>query len=400
MRQKVILVLLTTIFATGFASPSSADQQQKVFGVMDDNPVMSLAAQAGFNMVKKTVWINPTNASWDDPKKSPLDEKYRKQIVGDMVSARNAGVSVILELYLVPKYGPPRGPSQMRGTCDVARDLADVFGDTEKYGNTLYGIEVGVEPNSYTFWRPQFNPDGTQASAAAYERWLAICYDKVKEKHPGLLVIGGSLSSRGEDDPYKEHSGTSPTLFLTKFCEVYKQSGRSRPVMDWFDMHSYPDPEDQDPTVQHPYPSTTITIADGDKLYQLLGCFSGTAQPKPPILWGEGGYNTQVPESMKKGRYTGDKPSSIRLIDETTQGRYIAMQIEMAARQCYSVGYINFHIVDDPDLAKNWQSGLVYAPKQEKRGTSTATTSYTLKQSWPPVRKALDAARSGALKCG
>lgn len=412
MRVQIAL-LLTAIFVAGFASPSSAEQmklarsavtdrgsavqQQKLFGVMDDNQVAGPVSQAGFNVIKKTVWIVPTNNAWDNPSNIkgvvPLPQEYRDSITSYMADAKAHNERVILELYLVPKYGPPRGPSQMRGTCDLAKDLLDQFPET-------YAIEIGVEPNSHTFWWPQFNPDGTQASAAPYEMWLAKCYDKVKSSHPNVLVIGGSLSSRGEDDPHKPTSGTSPVLFLQKLCEAYKASGRTRPVMDWLDMHSYPDPEDQDPTVQHPYPSTTITIADYDKLEGVLGCFQGTAQPEPLVLWGEGGYNTLIPEGLeKKFGYYGKKPDSIRLVDETTEGSYVAEQIQMAAAQPCSVGFINFHFVDDPNVAKNWQSGFAYAPKQPKRGKASAGQSLTLKQSLPPVRKAIDAASGSTTQC-
>jgi len=408
------VVLLTAIFVTGFASPSSAvtvksvpspnqmaaqktsvQPQDKLFGVMDDNPVMSAAAQSGFGVVKRTVWIGPTNNSWETTGKGfvPIPDQYREVITRDMADARAAGIKVILELYLVRQFGPPRGPNQMRGTCAVAKDLLDKFPET-------YGIEIGVEPNSHNFWWPQFNADGTQASAAPYEEWLAKCYDAIKGTHPDVLVIGGSLSSRGEDQPHKKGSDTSPVLWLQKFCEAYKTSGRTAPVMDWFDMHSYPDPEDQDPTVQHPYPSTTITIADYDKLNGLLGCFSGTAQPKPPILWGETGYNTEVPAAMVGKNYsTEPKPSTVRLIDESTQGRYAATQIKMAYCQSNSAGWLNFHFVDDANRFQDWQSGFAYAPAHPKRGKSSAAQSFTLKQSITPVRKELSAAASGTIDC-
>lgn len=354
MRTCAFILALTALW---FASPGNAVQQHKMFGVMDDNPVAGMVAQANMNVVKETVWFTPTQWHW-----SSLDTRFRAQLTSNMNAAQASGVSVILELYPVIKYGPPRGPSQQRNTCMLAKDLLDQFPQT-------FGVEIGVEPNSYTFWKPQFYSDGSQASAGEYERWLATCYDILKASHPDTLVIGGSLSSKGDDDPYKPGSGTSPTLFLQKLCETYKASGRTEPLMDWLDMHSYPDPENQDPSVQHPAPSTTITIADYGKLEQLLDCFSGTAQPKPPILWGEGGYNTQISATEKQQYgYSGSKPATIGLVDEATQGRYVAEEIQMAYCQPNSVGFINFHMVDDPSLKRNWQSGLVYArsnqPKQ------------------------------------
>jgi hypothetical protein len=287
---------------------------------MDDNPVSQLAAAAGFNVVKRTVWIAPSNNAWDNPTNNPgvtpLPKKYRDAITGDMEEAQANHVRVIIELYPVIKYGPPRRPAQMRGMCDVAKDIVGLWPDT------VIGVEVGVEPNT----------------------------------------------------------------------------GRSVPVMDILDMHTYPDPEDQDPAVTHPDPSTTITIADSAKLDKLLGCFSQLGLPKPPYIWGEGGYNTAIP-SAQKDRYTGEKPSSVRVIDEATQGRYLAEEIQMAYCQPHSMGFINFHMVDDADLARSWQSGLAYAPGN-KRHTSGASVSYTLKQSYSGTRKALASALAGTIQCG
>lgn len=295
IRAKYVLVLLTVIFIGGFAASTSdasplkrQQQQQKIFGVMDDRPVAALAAQAGFNVIKKTVLFTPTQWHWN-----ALNADYRDQLTTDMAAAQAAHISVILEMYPVPKYGPPLGATQQSNTCMLAKDLLDQFPET-------YGIEIGVEPNNYTFWRPQFKPDGTQASAAAYEQWLAKCYDVVKAGHPDVMVIGGSLSSRGDDDPHKPKSGTSPTAFLQKFCEAYKASGRDRPVMDVIDVHSYPDPEDQDPAVQHPYPSTTITIADAGKLEELLNSSMAPPNPSPRIFGVRAGTTQRCQRRRKK----------------------------------------------------------------------------------------------------
>lgn len=366
---------------------------------MDDNPVAAAAGQIGFNVVKRTIWIAPNNNAWDNPSNNPLvtplPEQYRDAITATIEGAQVEGMSVIIELYPIVEFGPPRRPSQMRGTCDVAKDIVDRWPDTVK------AVEVNIEPNNYTFNNVQFGPNGTQASAAQDLKWTAACYDVIKKTHPETLIIGGSLASSGEDDPHKPTSSTSPVLFLQKFCEAYKASRRDRPVMDWFDMHSYPVPEDQDPTVSHPYPSTTITIADYSKLSGLLDCFNGTPQPKPPICWCEGGYNTDVPSAMVGKNYSREaKPASVKLIDEHTQGLYAAKSIQMAYCQPGVVGWINFHLVDDPDRKYNWQSGFAYAPPRGKRSKSSALTSYSFKQSAPAVRQALVAVKNGTMKCG
>jgi hypothetical protein len=408
-RGQMKRLFLLTVLALWIASPSVAvpmnqgshavPPEDKIFGVMDDNPVAGGAAQIGFNVVKRSIWIAPTNNAWDNPSNNPrvvpLPDAYRAAIANTMEDAKTNGVSVIIELYPIIKFGAPRNQSQMRGTCDVAKDIVDRWPDTVK------AVEVSVEPNSYTFNHLQFFPDGTQASAAETLKWTGICWDVIKKAHPDTLIIGGSLASRGEDDPHKPESSTSPVLFLQKFCEAYKQSGRTRPVMNIFDMHFYVDPEDQDPSVQHPAPSTTITIADGDKLESLLACFDGTAQPRPPVWWGEGGYNTDItPSQIKRFGYIGKKSLNVKVIDEVTQGQYAYDVIQMAYCQPYSIGAAWFHLVDDPDMKHDWQSGFAYTNRKQSRSSSSARLTFNYKQSVPAVRKALAAVSDGTMKCG
>ena len=72
----------------------------------------------------------------------------------------------------------------------------------------LAGIIVGNEPNINRFWLPQFNPDGTDAAAPAYEKLLAKTYDAVKAAQPRIQVIGAALSPHGGDNP----GGARPTI--------------------------------------------------------------------------------------------------------------------------------------------------------------------------------------------
>ncbi len=62
-------------------------------------------------------------------------------------------------------------------------------------------VIVGNEPNLNRFWLPQFNPDGTDAAAPAYESLLAGTYDALKAVSPEIQVYGGAVSPRGGDKP-------------------------------------------------------------------------------------------------------------------------------------------------------------------------------------------------------
>src|SRR5207245_1184555 len=73
---------------------------------------------------------------------------------------------------------------------------------------------IGNEPNLNRFWLPQFNPDGSDAAASAFEALLAATYDALKAVSPTITVIGGAVSPRGVDRPNTGRDTHSPTTFI------------------------------------------------------------------------------------------------------------------------------------------------------------------------------------------
>ena len=162
---------------------------------------------------------------------------------------------------------------------------------------------VGNEPNLNRFWMPQFTPGGADAAAASYLGLLAQTYDAIKAVAPGVTVIGGSVSPRGADNPRASRQTHSPTAFIRDLGLAYRQSGRTRPVMDWFAFHPYLETSKLPPSFAHPR-STTISLADFGKLRALLGrAFDGTAQKGStlPVIYDEFGVQTH-----RAGRQAGD----------------------------------------------------------------------------------------------
>lgn len=280
------MVMCTWLWVASPSNEAIHAQPRQIFAVMDDQASPELVLQAGFHTVKRTIWIDRDSKSFDG-----LNLRYRSQLEAYFAEAEKVnhetpgGFKVVVELWPSRASNVPLNPSRQRDDCDVAADIV------KQYPDIIEGVEVGVEPNNHRFWKVQFSPDGRNASAAPYTSWLGHCYDKIKAVNPDVLVIGGSLASWGNDDPHKgKWANTSPTLFVKKMCEAYKTSGRDRPLMDWFDMHSYQSSSSVPPTTEHPAPSTAITIADQPKLESLLACFGGTAQPVPTVWWGEAAY--------------------------------------------------------------------------------------------------------------
>lgn len=393
MRQFWLVLLCALCLLAGVTTGKAdgpvthLDMSQRIYGVMSDDAEdvhtktakrnMNLVCRSGFNTVKQTVWIHlkQHNPSYRDTVR--LDQSIR--------AAETVCPGTKLMLALWPKtWGqdgqtPPLRPSQQRMFCDFGADLL------KKYPQIGY-VFVGNEINNPLFWRSQFKPDGTDAVSAPYESLLATCYDRLKRANPSVAVIGLELAARGNDDANSGRPSHSPEVIIKGVCKAYRDSGRTRPIMDWIGMHPYGADSSEPPDSAHS--GTTIGLADYNRLQQLLQCFRGTAQPVPLVLWSEYGVETTVPSSQKP--YKGKQPTSASAVDETTQGRYYAKAINMAACQPKSVGLIIFHTIDEPGLG-GWQSGLYYSPK---RGQAPQP-----KQSQPQVRSALQSAEAGTMHC-
>jgi hypothetical protein len=230
---------------------------------------------------------------------------------------------------------------------DLVRALPDV-----------HTVLVGNEPNLNLFWLPQFDAAGGDAAAAAYERVLALAYDRLKDVRD-LTVVGGGLSPRGSDDPDASRQTHSPTAFLRDLGAAYRASGRNRPLMDALSIHVYGESPRVPPTLRHPH-TTSIGIADYRKLVSLLGrAFDGTKQPGStlPIVYGEYGVETTIPPA-KAGLYTGREV--VATVDEETQARFYTEALRLAARQPTVSALYFFHVQDETALT-GLQSGIRYA---------------------------------------
>src|SRR5439155_16329036 len=134
---------------------------------------------------------------------------------------------------------------------------------------SVHRIIVGNEPNLNRFWLPQFGPEGKDVAAPSYELFLAQTYDALKAVSPATQVLGGAISSRGGDKPGTRPTH-SPTTFIPDLGAAYRASGRTKPIMDAFAFHPYPDSYSTPVGLQHPN-TTTVGLGDYQKLRTLLG---------------------------------------------------------------------------------------------------------------------------------
>lgn len=367
MRKPILAAMLLLLVGAG--STSAQPNRSKMFGVFETRR-LDLVVRAGFTVVERDLWLTAGYRKYSD-----LPQTDRQPFEDYMNYAQSHGLKVILNIWQVGwpingrQYAPPTRPNQWRGMCDVAKDAVIKY-------PSIIGLVVGAEPNSHHFW------SGQASAASAYENWLATCYDRIKQAAPNVAIYGGSLASQAGP------GGTTPQDFIGQMCQTYRDSGRTQPIMDGFDMHWY---ADDPPNTRH---TNSISLGDYDQLESLLACFGSGPMP---ILWGEGGYESQIPSSQAH-RYSGSAPSSKQAIDESTQAAWYAQAIQMVqCDQPYAVGLFIFHMVDDPELTQ-WQSGLYYAnPARTLSGVGGYAD--VAKKSLSAVEQAAQAANSGQMQC-
>jgi hypothetical protein len=313
---------------------------------------MDLLRLAGFNTVRVSqVWA---------PGKTKPDPEDLHTLTNVVDAAKLDGVTVMLT---VANFG--------NRTTPLTQEARDEFAAyTAALARALPEIRyfvIGNEPNLNRWWLPQFNPDGSDAAAPAYEALLAETYDALKEVSPKIVVLGGAVSPRGEDVPNSIRPTHSPTAFIQDMGAAYRASNRSLPIMDALAIHPYEDNSSVAPVDgRHPN-SSTIAIADYDKLVTILGAaFDGTPQRGRtlPIYYTEFGVETQIPPA-KASLYTGVEPATIKPVPEDVQAEYYRQAVELAFCQPTVRALLIFHTIDEPDLNR-WQSGLFYVDDKPK----------------------------------
>lgn len=305
-----------------------------------------LARLAGFDAVRVT-------STWAPGLTAPNDSELTalQNVAG---AAELNGMRVLVA---VSSAGSGTTPLTDEARAEFAQYAASIARSISTFRDFI----IGNEPNLNRFWMPQFNLDGSDAAATAYEALLAEVYDALKAVSPATTVIGGALSPRGQDKLVSKRQTHSPTTFIADLGAAYRATGRALPIMDALAIHPYGDNSSQPPSFAHPN-STTIALADYDKLVALLGrAFDGTAQPGSnlPIVYSEYGIESAIPEA-EAGSYAGAELPVTRPVDEETQGAYYRQAFQLAFCQPNVRGLFLFHVTDERSLDR-FQSGVYYA---------------------------------------
>ena len=273
-----------------------------------------------------------------------------KQLLDRVIpNAFDAGLRVVLAVYPYPPREIEAGLGNPTLFASYVSAVAQVYPEVRQF-------VIGNEPNQPAFWRPQFTRAGANASGPAFGRYLAAAYDALKGIDPGLEVVGIGLSPRGNDKPKaKSNVSTSPVRFLRALGAWYRASGRTRPLMDSFSFHPYPnratDPLDRG----YGWPNAGFVNLDRIKL-ALWDAFNGTAQPTTinglRLHLDEVGW--QVDTSRRVG-YQGKE--NVPVTDEITQAAIYGDLIRRSACEP-DVDEVSFFGFRDDGLRTGFQAAL------------------------------------------
>ncbi len=273
-----------------------------------------------------------------------------KQLLDRVIpNAVASGLRVVLSVYPYPPKEIEAGLGSPSIFAAYVGVLASIYPQVKQF-------VIGNEPNQPAFWRPQFDSAGANVSAPSFGPYLAAAYDALKSVDPEISVVGVGLSPRGNDRPdAKNNISTSPVRFLRALGAWYRKSGRTRPLMDAFSFHPYPN-RATDP-LERGYAWPNAGFADLDRLKQALwDAFRGTAQPTTVeglrLHLDEVGW--QVDTSGRPGYYGLE---NVPVTDELTQAAIYDQLIRQAA--CDSdIAEVSFFGFRDDGLRTGFQAAL------------------------------------------
>jgi hypothetical protein len=312
---------------------------------------VAFATRANFNALDiTTAWA---------PGQTQPDPGELALLRGVADATNKADIQLLITVYAARPRSAPMTPEQQDQYAQFMASLARSLPSVDGYA-------IWNEPNLNSFWLYQFDESGNDIAATAYEALLAKTYDALKAVNPKLKVYGGNLAPRGFDDADSPRPTHSPTQFIKDLGTAYRQSGRTKPIMDVFALHPYQTRSSIPPG--EPHTGKSLGFGDYDKLVSLLGtAFDGTAQPgsKLAIAYTEYGVQSIIPPSAQEPYTNLQSPLGKDAVSEATQAEYYRQAFELAACQENVIAVYIFHLFDEADLNR-WQSGPYYTDTKTK----------------------------------
>jgi hypothetical protein len=340
--------------AIGALSLSGVALGASAFGVTDDHAKFAQDGGASFYTMLRNVGMseNAMTVTWDPATPTAIPERLFLNRVVPQATAR--GVRIIFSVQPKQAASITRSFTTAAQFTAFLQQLATTYPQVKEY-------VVGNEPNQPRFWQPQFDEAGNPASPSAYEALLASGYDALKAVNPQIRVIGFALSHRGNDDPTAASNiSMSPVRFIAAAGAAYRASGRTRPIMDDFGFHPYPQASTDSIDKGAQWPNASV--ANLDRVKQALwDAFHGTSQPTVETGLGfrvtEIGWQAVVPQGYLAA-YTGAE--NVETAAEDAQAGIYSDLVRKLECDAQVSDVLFFHLIDETSL-EGFQSGLMRA---------------------------------------
>src|SRR6187397_984774 len=342
--RSVVLAVLLALACAGTAAGADV-------GANDDTGKFAPDAGAAFYGEMASLGLRQTVVTVRWLPSDPLALGERPLLDLTVAAARAAGLEVVFAAYPYPPREVADGRASPAAYGAWLAELARQYPDVREF-------VVGNEPNQPAFWRPQFS-GAAPVSAASFGPFLAAGYDALKAVDPTLTVVGVGLSPRGNDRPFaRSNVSTSPVRFLAALGAWYRESGRTRPLMDGLSFHPYPN-RATDP-LDRGYAWPNAGFVNLDRVKQAIwDAFEGT--PQPTTVDGLRLYLDEVGwqvETAALDGYRGDE--NVAVTDEASQAAVYGELVRRAA--CDSdVAQVNVFGFRDDALRTGFQAGLFRA---------------------------------------
>jgi hypothetical protein len=343
------MVKLSSVLALVLACLAAGSARAAEFGANDDTGKFLAGSSGGFyaGMASVGLKTNVITLRWDPALPDAIPD--RMELDAALPKAQEAGVRIVFALYGArPTVFTDEGAAPEDFAAWVTL-VATTYPQVTEY-------VIGNEPNQPRFWRPQFDWDGQQASAAAFGPVLAASYDALKAIDPAITVVGLGLSPRGNDRPNaRDNVSTSPVRFLKALGDWYRLSGRRLPLMDALGFHPYPSSNRDGLERGYVWPNAGVADLGRIKL-AIWDAFAKTPQPTTAnglkLYLDELGWQV---DTQASAAYTGWE--NVAVTDEITQARIYGRLVRLLACDP-SVAAVNLFGFRDQSDRFGFQAGL------------------------------------------
>ncbi|MDQ3067158.1 MAG: hypothetical protein M3R12_08435 [Actinomycetota bacterium] len=379
---------LTAALAFACAVTFTAGAGAVDFGANDDTGKYLGASSSAYfgQMAAAGLKQNVMTLKWDPS--APMAIPDRDFLDAAIPLAQAKGIKVVFALY-------GARPTTFTGDGGTAEAFAAWAAQVARTYPSVKNMIIGNEPNQPRFWRPQFDASGNQASAAGFGPVLAAAYDALKAVDGSIQVIGIGLSPRGNDRPdAPSNISSSPVRFLKAFGDWYRGSGRTRPVMDSFSFHPYPN-ANSDP-LSRGYVWPNAGVPNLDRIKQALhDAFDGTAHPTTAsglkFFLDEVGWQV---DTSGNAAYAGSE--NVNVTTEANQSQIYGELVRTTACDPTVAAVNIFGFYDESDRGAGFQAGLyrkdgTARPSADSVSRAIAAGCSGNRSSWSAARRVVGA---------